>query len=145
MKDVNYPLREAYMTALSGLTVDSLSVPTYYMVAPYTETGQAFITLNSPSNVDQSTKGSADTETSMQVQIHTWANGTNAGKIADDIAGAVMGIIYPDSQTVLDLSADGLQMISTRLGNDSVQELSGMGARVDVTRILTFVHKIYHL
>lgn len=145
MKDVNYALRVAYVTSLNGLTVNSLPVPVYYMAAPESEQARSYITLNQVTNVDVSTKNSPDTNISIQVQIHTWDDAGNAGKQADDIAAAVFAIIYPNSQAVLDLSASDLQMVSTTLSGDQVQDLSGLGNRVYINRILTFTHNIYHL
>ncbi len=144
MKDVNWPLRKKYTTALDNLAVGAITVPLYYLAAPETETGKYYMTLNRVSNVDVSTKNSADTNTAMQVQIHTWDDNGNAGKLADDIAGAVLAVVYPNSQATMDLSADNLQMLSTFLDGDEVNELSDHGNRVYVTRILTFRHNIYH-
>lgn len=144
MKDVNYPLRKAYVTALTGLTVGAVAVPVYYLAAPEEETAKAYITLNQVSNVDAGTFSSSNTNTSMQVQIHTWDDNGNPGKKADDIAGAVLAVIYPNPQTYLDMSADSLQMVGTKLGGDQVQELADHGNRIFVTRILTFDHIITH-
>ena len=145
MKDVNYPLRKAYITALDGnITVDAVNVPVYYLQAPEEETSEAYITLNQVSNVDAGTFSDHKTTTSMQVQIHTWDDNGNAGKKADDTAGAVLAILYPNPQTVLNMSADSLQMVGTRLAGDQVSELTGQGNRVFVTRILTFEHIISH-
>ena len=144
MKSVNYPLRKAYVSALAGIEIEGQPVPVYYLVAPDSETSPYYITLNSVSNNDISTKGSSDTNTSMQVQIHTWSNGGNSGAVADIIAQAVYEQIYFNTQTVLDLSADNLQMISTKMANDQVNELSGLGNKQFVTRIITFDHNIYH-
>jgi hypothetical protein len=144
MKDVNWPLRKAYSASLNGLTVDAVSVPVYYMEAPSNYTGQAYILLVSPSNVDASTFNSSDTNTSMQVQIHTWSDYGNAGKLASDIAGAVFAAIYPNPQAVLDLSADDLQMVSTKLQNDLDGRNVRFGQREYVQRIITFSHNIFH-
>lgn len=144
MKSVNYALRTAYVTSLNGLTVNGSPVPVYYLSAPESETGQYYVTLNSPANSDISVKGSADSRTAMQVQIHTWANGSNAGKIADDLADDVYAAIYPTPASVLDLSPD-FQMVSTRVDNDLVQELDGIGQEVFVIRIITFSHRIFHI
>lgn len=144
MKSVNYALRKAYVSSLNGLTLNSNPVPVYYMEAPEDETSPAYVLLVSPSNVDVSTKDSSDTNTSMQVQIRTWAENGNAGKVADDLANDVYTAIYPNTHTVLDLSADGLQMVSTKMQNDSVNTISGHGNRTFVTRIITFTHNIYH-
>lgn len=143
MKDVNYKLRKAYNTALTGLTVNSIAIPVYYLQAPESENGANYIIMTSVANVDEGTKNSADTNTSMQLQITTFAEGANPGKMADDIAGAVFGIIYPTSQAVLDMSADGVQMVSTLLTDDRVIN-DRFGHREFVTRILTFRHNIFH-
>lgn len=143
MKDVNYKLRKAYNTALTGLTVNSIAIPVYYLQAPESETGANYIIMNNVANVDEGTKNSADTNTSMQLQVTTWAEGANPGKMADDIAGAVFGIIYPTSQSVLDMTADGVQMVSTFLTDDRVIN-DRFGDREFVARILTFRHNIFH-
>ena len=144
MKSVNYALRKAYVAALAPVNVDSVNVPVYYLTAPDSYTGNFYITLNSVSNADDSTKNSSDTNTSMQVQIHTWSDSYNAGQFADVIAGQVFEYIYPNSQAVLDLSGDGVQMVSTKLDQDLVNEMDGLGNRMFVTRILTFSHNIFH-
>ena len=144
MKSVNKALRQAYKSALSTLTYNGGTVPVYYLAAPESETGQYYITLNQPANVDTSTKSTSDTRTSIQVQIHTWAHGANDGEVADAIANSVFSLVYSTPTTVLDLSSYDLQMVSTRLDNDLVNEISGIGQRVFVTRILTFAHLIHH-
>jgi len=78
VKDVNFPLRKAYITALGDpLEVDvthpaasTIEVPIYYLVAPDSETGKYYITLNQVANSEAGTFSSDDTNTSMQVQIH---------------------------------------------------------------------------
>jgi len=145
MKDVNYPLRKAYVAALDGnVVVDTVNVPVYYMAAPEDEEDKNYITLNQVANVDAGTKSSSDTNTSMQVQIHTWDDNGNAGRMADMIAGVVFSIIYPNTQYVLDMSADNLHMISTVVDGDNTNEMSSQGNRVFVTRIITFRHNICH-
>ena len=115
MKDVNYKLRKSYNTALTGLTVNSIAIPVYYLQAPESETGANYIIMNNVANVDEGSFSKTNTQTSMQLQVTTWAEGANAGKMADDIAGAVFGIIYPTPQSVLDMSADEVQMVGTFL------------------------------
>lgn len=143
MKDVNYKLRKAYNTALTGLTVNSIEIPVYYLQAPESETGANYIIMNNVANVDEGSFSKTNTQTSMQLQVTTWAEGANAGKMADDIAGAVFGIIYPTPQSVLDMSADGVQMVGTFLTDDRVIN-DRFGDREFVTRILTFRHNINH-
>lgn len=143
MKSVNYALRKAYITGLNGLTVNGQAVPVYYLQAPESSTAANYIILTEVTNVDESTKNSSDTNTSMQLRIETWAEGGNAGKMADDIADAVYAIIYPNSQAVLNLVADGFQMVSTKVTDDRVID-GEFGNRDFVTRVITFRHYIYH-
>ena len=143
MKDVNYKLRKAYATALTGLTVNTIAIPVYYLQAPESETGANYIVLTSVANVDDGNFHSTNTQTSMQLQITTWAENANAGKMADDIAGAVFAIIYPTPQSVLDMTADGVQMVGTQLTDDRVTN-DRFGDREYVTRIITFRHNIFH-
>ena len=94
-------------------------------------------------NVDDGNFASTNTLTSIQLQIVTEGEGANPGKMADDIAGAVFGIIYPTPQAVLDMTADGVQMVGTFLADDRVLS-ERLGNIEYVTRILTFRHNIFH-
>ena len=151
MRNVNFALRKAYMAALGDPlqvnvtypTAATINVPIYYLIAPESETGKYFLTFNQVSNTDSGSFSSESTYTSMQVQIHTWDDEGNAGQYADDIAGAVFAIIKPTPQSVLDMSADNFQMVGTFLDGDITNQLDA-GNRIDITRILTFRHRILH-
>ena len=151
MRNVNFALRKAYMAALGDPlqvnvtypTAATIEVPIYYLIAPESETGKYYITLNQVSNSEAGTFSSEKTNTSMQVQIHTWDDNGNAGQYADDIAGAVFAIIKPNPQAVLDMLADNFQMVGTFLDGDNTDQLDA-GNRIDITRILTFRHNILH-
>jgi len=151
MRNVNFALRKAYMAALGDPlqvnvtypTAATIEVPIYYLIAPESETGKYYITLNQVSNSEAGTFSSEKTNTSMQVQIHTWDDNGNAGQYADDIAGAVFAIIKPTPQSVLDMLADNFQMVGTFLDGDNTDQLDA-GNRIDITRILTFRHNILH-
>lgn len=143
MKDVNYPLRKAYFSALTGISYLGVAVPVYYMNLPDNLNPANYIIFGGVTNNDLSTKNSADTSTLMRVTTHTIKEKSNDGKAADYIAGEILQRIYPNSQAVLDLSADGLQMFSTELVNDLTQDYSQRNAAVYVDRILLFRHKIY--
>ena len=144
MKSVNYALRKAYNASLNGLTANSVAVPVYYNEAPEGETSAAYVTFNEVSSNDISTKLTSDTNTSMQVQIHTWADDGNAGKIADDIADDVYTAILPAPNAKLDLSADGFQNVGITLSGDRPGNNVTLGRRAFVTRIITFNHNIFH-
>lgn len=144
MKSINYQLRVKYVEALDGMVVNTLAIPVYYMQLPESANDNNYILLVNPANSNASTKNSSDTNTTMQVQIHTWAENGNAGKMADDIANEVYQQIYPNSQFNLDLSGYGLQMVSTTMISDNVNTISDEGNREFITRIINFEHNIYH-
>ena len=142
MRDVNYPLRKAYYSALTGITYDGNTVPVYYLQAPDDIPASNYIVFGGVTNNDLSTKNSADTGSLMRVTIHTFKEKYNDGKAADFIAGEVLQRIYPNSQAALVLE-DDLQMFSTELVNDLTQDYGVRNSTVYIDRILIFRHKIY--
>ena len=145
MRDSNYPLRKAYITALTGLTYNSVAVPVAYQELPNNISPANYIILNSVSSNDVSAKHLSDTSTSIQVTIHTFSDQYNSGKAADDIASLVLQAIYPNRQTHLDLSADNMQCVTTELAGDNTQDYSPQANRKYIDRILTFRHRIFQL
>lgn len=144
MKDVNYPLRKAYYTLLSGITYDSVAVPCYYQKAPNDIAANNYIVFGGINNNDSSTQHKADTDTSINVTIHTYQQVYNSGEAADAIAGTILSLIYPDKQTHFDMSDDTLQNVTTTLTNDFTQFYNILGSREYIDRILTFRHHIFH-
>ena len=144
MRDSNYPLRKVYYSLLSGITYNSVPVRVFYQKAPSDVSDNNYIVFGSINNVDASSKHKADTDTSIQVTIHTHQSPYNDGAAADTIAGTILSLIYPDPQTHPDMSADSLQNVTTNLSNDFVQSYNILGGREYVDRILTFRHRIFH-
>ena len=146
MKSVNYPLRKAYTAKLDGMIVGGKAIPVFYQQQPDldAEDLKAYVIMSAVNNTDISSQSSSDTDTSLQLTIHTWDDGGNDGKMCDDIGQKVFDLIYPTPQSVLDLSADGVQMVSIKMQSDFVTELSGHGNRYFIDRTIIFSHKIYH-
>lgn len=142
MRDVNYSLRKAYYSALTGINYDAGGVPVYYLQAPDDLTASNYIVFGGVTNTDLSTKNSADTGTLMRVTVHTFKDKYNDGKAADFIAGEILQRIYPNSQAALVLE-DNLQMFSTELVSDIIQDYGIRNSTVYIDRILIFRHKIY--
>lgn len=136
MIDINYSLRIAYNTALSGI-----GCPVFYQQVPSNVSPDNYILFRSITNSDASTINSSDTNTSITVEIHTFKNGLNSGLDADMIAREVYNRIYPNPQAVLTL--DGAQMVSTKLVNDVTQDFTNVQNRTYVSRFLTFRHNIF--
>lgn len=143
MRDTNYPLRKIYYSALNGLDYNGTIIKAFYHKAPDSITDEIFIVFGGINNTDTSTQTSSDTDTSMRVTIHTFESKYNNGRAADDVAGLILTALYPNKQTHQDMSADGVQLISTKLTGDFVQDSYNIqGAREYLDRILTFTHEL---
>jgi hypothetical protein len=143
MKDCNFPLQKVYNAMLSGIMYDSVAVPAYFKSLPDNISPNNYIIFDHVSNADNSTINTADSASSVRVTIHTFDNKYNTGKAANNIGGQVLQIIYPNSQAILDLNADNLQMYSTELVTDIMQDYN-QASRVYLDRILIFRHRIFH-
>lgn len=137
MIDINYSLRVAYKTALTGIA----GTPVFYNILPPGVSPNNYIIFRSITNTDASTCNSSDISCQIIVEIQTWGDGLNNGLDADQAAREVFNRIMPNQGATLTL--DGAQMISTRLLNDITQAPVAVGNRSYVSRILTFGHKIF--
>lgn len=144
MKDVNYPLRKIYFAVLNGLLYNDVPIKAFYQKAPDNIEDANYIVYAGISNSDVSSKQKSDTDTSMRVTIHTHEMKYNDGRAADDIAGLIFDLIYPESNAQGDLSSDGLQIVTTVLSSDTTMAYNIQGAREYLDRVLTFTHRIYH-
>lgn len=140
MKDVNYPLRKAYYAALSTITYNSSPVPVYYQYLPDDITPDVYILFGGVSNNDSSTSNSFDTSTLMQVTVGTYKEKYNDGKAADEVGGKVLEKIYTKPSSLV---ATGLQIVSTELQSDFIQDWSLQNQRVYIDRLITFKHNIF--
>lgn len=142
MKSVNYKLREAYITALNGLTVNSIAIPIYYLELPQDETPNNYIILSDIGSNENGTMYKHCLDTAMQLSIHTVEQYGNSGKMADDIADAVFQILLPETTSKLNLGND-FQMVGLKLTGDRTNNLTTEGNDYFVTRILSFEQKIF--
>ena len=137
MIDLNYSLRIAYYSALSDI-----GIPVYYQTLPPTVTPDNYIVFRSIDSSDLSTKNSADTSTSITVEIHTKSDIINRGLNADTIARDVYEKIYPNKHDNLAIS--GGQILSTEVVSDSVQNFLLNANEAYISRYIIFKHIIYH-
>lgn len=141
MRDVNYPLRKAYFTALTGIVYNSLPVPCYYQIAPDNIANTDYIIFYPQSTTDISTKNSSDVTATFVVKIHTWANKYNNGNAADAIADIIYQLLLPTPQSTLFL--DNRDMYSTSVASDIIEPWTVNNQRIYVDRVITFSHNIY--
>lgn len=135
MKDINWPLRQAYNTALTGM-----EVPIYYQSAPPNYTDD-YIVLRGINSNDVSPKTNSDTSTTIIVEINTHNNGTNPGYTADSLANDVYLRIYPTPD--FNLSIPGFQCVSTRVASDVTRDVIVRNNRSYISRFITFRHVIF--
>lgn len=139
MKDVNLPLRTAYNTALSTLTV-----PVFANYIPIGAEAETYIVFSNVTNNDISTKQSSDISAIMQVAIYTYSDIGNSGEAVDTLANQVFSLLYNNTRSVLNLGAL-FQMLSTELNSDQTNQTITIGQRVYIDRILQFKHEIFIL
>ena len=137
MIDLNYSIRVAYYSALSGIT----GVPVYYQSVPNDVSPQNYIVFRSITNNEASTKNSSDTNTTVTVEIHTFQDVNNPGLNNDTIARDVYNRIYANGQ--FNLTIDGGQIVHTMLSSDDTQDFVMNGGRAYISRFITFKHKIF--
>lgn len=137
MIDINYSLRIAYFTALTGIG----DTPVFYNMVPPTVSPNNYIVFRSITNNDASTISSSDIDLQITIEIQTFEDGLNSGLTADMIAREVFNRIYPNPQAVLTL--DGAQMVKTRMLSDVTNTPIAQGNRFYVSRFITFGHNIF--
>ena len=137
MIELNYSLRVAYKTALTGIA----NVPVFYQAVPPDQRPQEYIVFRSINSTDISTKNSSDTDTTVVVEIHTYSDVVNSGLSADAIAREVFNRIYANTQ--FNLSIDGGQIVHTKMQNDQTFDYTNTGGRSYISRFITFKHTIF--
>ena len=138
MIDINYSLRIAYTTALTGIT----GVPVFYQSVPNNITPDNYIVFRSITSSDVSGKTCSGTDTNVTVEIHTKNFVSNPGLNADTIAMDVFRRIYPYPGYTLPL--DSAQMVRTDMVNDNTQDFTMNSGVQWISRFITFKHNIFH-
>ena len=138
MRDINTALLTAYYSALQGV-----GVPIYEGEEPDDVKDPIYIVMSDAVGFEQSTKNSSDCQYTLQLSIHSWKYKYNNSADLNDVASAVFDAIKPNSNSVLDLSGEGLQMMNLQLQTDRTERIGEMGGRVYISRILIFKQDIF--
>lgn len=138
MIDINTSLLKAYYSALSGV-----GVPVYEGEEPDDVKDAIYIVMSDAVGFEQSTKNSTDCQYTLQLSVHSWKYKYNNSSDLNDVCSAIFQAIKPTSNSVLDLSVDGLQMMNLQLQTDRTERLGEMGGRVYISRILIFKQDIF--
>jgi hypothetical protein len=137
MKDVELPLRKAYVAALAGI-----SCPVYYQQLPSDISVDEYVLITIPTSADDSTKTISGTDTTVRVGIYTHSENGNNGVASATIANAIYAAILPTPSATLPL--DNLQMLTTVLRSDNTESFTIKNSIVYIDRFINFTHKINH-
>jgi hypothetical protein len=87
------------------------------------------------------TMNTEDVDCTVQLTVHTFSNNNNSGIQCDTIAGRILEAVRPSPTVVV--SADGVQVLSTKLISDETQNYSIQNTRNYCDRVIIFEHNIY--
>jgi len=120
-----------------------VGAPVYTKYIPATITSSAYVLISTINNNDRSTMHSSDTNTAVQIGIYTRDSQANPGAQTEAIAQIIYNTIYPNSQSIIDLSPD-FQNVTLRLANDIEPDAILTGTDVFINRFLIFRLHINH-
>ena len=138
MKDINSPLLNAYFNV-----IDNLDIKVYEGEEPDNVNDKIYVVLSNVTSNETSTKSSIDHDATIQVSVHSWEYKYNNSKNLNEIVGLILGAIKPTSNSVLDLSEYGLEMLNLTKQSDTTQNLGNLNGRVYISRILVFQQDIF--
>lgn len=138
MKDINTSLLTAYYNAINGL-----GLPIYEGEEPDDVKDKIYVVMSDVINIESSTSNSSDTSSTIQINVHSWEYKYNNSKELNATCNQILQAIKPDSNAVLDLSADGLQMMNLNLQTDRTDRYGEIGGKIFISRILIFQQDIF--
>ena len=138
MRDINNSLIKAYYDALTPL-----GYPVYEGEEPDDELAKMYLVISDVSSNDTSTKNSSDVSANIQVTINSWELKYNNSKALNTVAGLVLETIKPDPNSVLDLSASGMQMLNLTHTDGPGANYGKLAGRVYISRQIIFIQDIF--
>lgn len=136
MRDVNLPLRKAYIAALAGI-----GCPVYYQIVPDSVNVDTYVVIERISNNDASTMNSTDVTATVQLTVFTHSSSYNTGVVCATKAGLILTALKPTPQ--YQIAADGVQVVSTKLQSDNENNYTINNTKNYVDRTLVFQHHIF--
>jgi hypothetical protein len=140
MKDINSPLLKAYFSV-----INNLDIKVYEGEEPDNVGDKIYVVLSNITSNETSTKSSLDVNATIQVSVHSWEYKYNNSKNLNIAVGQILDAIKPSSNSVLDLSEFGLEMLNLTKQSDSTQNLGNLDGRVYISRILVFKQDIFEV
>lgn len=138
MKDINSALLQAYYTAISAIPL-----PVYEGEEPDDIKDRIYVVLSDVTSNEKSTKNSSDLTATIQVSIHSWEYKYNNSKTLNTAVDQIFTAIRPDSNSSLDLSIYGLQMLNLGVQLDRTERIGRIGGKEFITRYIIFKQDIF--
>lgn len=138
MKDINNALIKAFYDAMT-----LMSIPCYEGEEPDDVKHQLYCVISDPISQESSTDSSSDVDVTIQLAFHSWAYKYNSSIELNSHVGQFLEYIKPTSTSVLDLSADNLQMMNLGIQQDRIDRYGEMGGKNYISRTLIFKANIF--
>lgn len=138
MKDTYNALFQAYYEA-----IQTAGYPVYEGEEPDDVKDKIYAVLQVPNMVEASTSNSSDQSVTIQVSVHSWEYKYNNSKSLNNAVNDIYQAIKPLSNSVLDLSDFGLQMMNLGVQQDRIENYGEIGGKVFISRILIFKQDIF--
>lgn len=142
MKDINYILRKKYYEVIKAIQYNSKDLPVFYGYAPDNYSADVYVVISSINTSSIDTKTTTDEDFTIQIGIYSYEQKNNSGVKLDNVAGDILEAIKPTPTSVLDLSADNLQMVNLRKVSDNLQTISLGNNGVYINRFINFRSQI---
>lgn len=138
MKDINTSLLTAYYNVIS-----SLNIPIYEGEEPDDVKDKIYVVMSDVINIESSTSNTSDTSTTIQISVHSWEYKYNNSKELNATVDTLLNVIKPEPNSVLDLSAYGLQMMNLNIQTDRTERYGELGGKIFISRLLIFQQDIF--
>lgn len=138
MIDINSSLMQAYYEI-----IDSLNIPVYEGQEPDDIKDKIYCVISDVVSSERSTDNSDDLQTTIQITLHSWEYKYNNSKQLNQTANLILQNIKPNSNSVLDLSTFGLQMMNLLIQTDRTERYGEIDGRVYISRIFIFKQDIF--
>ena len=138
MRDINTALLKTFYNAIS-----TTGIPVYEGEEPDDVKHKIYAVLSDVQNIEKSTKNSSDVQALIQVSVHSWEYKYNNSKTLNQAVDDIFQAVKPSTNDVLDLSADGLQMMNLSVQTDRTERFGELGDKIFISRILIFKSDIF--
>ena len=147
MRDVNTPLRKAYVDAIGGITYNGSLLKVYDGIVPDSvvagkEEYLYVLIADQTDNDSVRTKNMISHDSTIMVQVYHGVTGGTGRKKVDDVAGLILNAVNTvTSSGFLNLSASNLDIVTTTVISDVTDLFSTKSHKV-WRRNMRFRHNI---